>query len=211
MKFEGTTALRHTPKQIRGQRKVDHILRSAEALFAEVGFENATTNAISARAGVSIGSLYQFFASKDAILEAMADRYLEQTRLELGRLMESAAEFELDEFLSRIIAVSIKLQEQRPYFLQCLSVSQPSPSLSRGVNRLVNELTNYVLRLLERAAVETDAKNLRMRARICVVLLGSMLPLALHARGRERSRAVNEIKLMLKSYLEPMLKVPGKL
>jgi len=211
MKFEETTALRHTPKQIRGQRKVDHILRSAEALFAEVGFENATTNAISARAGVSIGSLYQFFASKDAILEAMADRYLEQTRLELGQLMESSSEFELDEFINRMLALAIKLQEQRPYFLQCLAVSQPSPSLGRAVEKLVDELTGYVLRLLERATTETDPKTLRMRARICVIMIGSMLPLAVHTRGRERLRATDETKLLLKSYIEPMLKVPGKL
>jgi len=211
MKFEETTALRHTPKQIRGQRKVDHILRSAEALFAEVGFENATTNAISARAGVSIGSLYQFFASKDAILEAMADRYLEQTRLELGRFMESSSEFELDEFLNQILAMPIKLQEQRPYFLQCLAVSRPSPALSPAVDRLVDELASYVLRLLERGTVETDQKTLRLRSRICVIMLGSMLPMAVHTRGRERLRATDEINCLLKSYLEPMLKVPGKL
>jgi hypothetical protein len=110
-----------------------------------------------------------------------------------------------------MLALAIKLQEQRPYFLQCLAVSQPSPSLGRAVEKLVDELTGYVLRLLERATTETDPKTLRMRARICVIMIGSMLPLAVHTRGRERLRATDETKLLLKSYIEPMLKVPGKL
>jgi AcrR family transcriptional regulator len=43
-----------------------------------VGYEAATTNAIAARAGVSIGSLYQFFPNKEAILDALVERYLDE-------------------------------------------------------------------------------------------------------------------------------------
>src|SRR5216683_2197996 len=111
MTYDALTALRHAPKQTRGQRKVEHILRSAEALFAEVGFETATTNAIALRAGVSIGSLYQFFASKEAILEAMASRYLDQTRVAMNELLDHTAQFELESLLTRLLDVLIKLQE----------------------------------------------------------------------------------------------------
>src|SRR5688572_25334848 len=102
MAFDANTALRHTPKQTRGQRKVEHILRSAEALFAEVGFENATTNAIATRAGVSIGSLYQFFASKEAILHAMTERYLSQSREGLKDLVQNEEPQPAAEWLNRI-------------------------------------------------------------------------------------------------------------
>ena len=57
---------------------MEHLLDAADALFAEVGFEQATTNAIAARAGSPIGSLYQFFADKGALLQALANRYREQ-------------------------------------------------------------------------------------------------------------------------------------
>ena len=67
--------LRRQPKQERGQQRVDAILDGAEAAFGEVGYEAATTNQIAANAGISIGSIYQFFTNKDAILQAVAARY----------------------------------------------------------------------------------------------------------------------------------------
>src|SRR5690349_17805146 len=126
MSYEGSTALRHAPKQVRGQRKVDHILRVAEALFAEIGFENSTTNAVAARAGISIGSLYQFFSGKEAILEAMADRYIEQTKVVLRKHFTTSQDLGVEPFIRILIEVMLKQQEQRPYFLQALATSRPS-------------------------------------------------------------------------------------
>src|SRR3954471_17613134 len=67
--------LRRVPQQDRGQRRVDLILDAASAVIAEVGVDGATTNAIAARARTSVGSLYQFFPNKDAIVQALAVRY----------------------------------------------------------------------------------------------------------------------------------------
>lgn len=203
------SALRHIPKQLRGQRKVDHILHCAEKLFAEIGFENATTNAIALRADVSIGSLYQFFSSKDAVLEAMADRYLEQTRIAMSKALDSPRDFKLDVLLTSLLETLIKLQEQRPYFLQCLGRSHLSPVLKRVVENLNEAVAVQVVRLLERSTVEVDPALLRLRARICVETMGALLPLALHAQGRMRGRVTQEIKDVLLRYLNPMLKIEG--
>src|SRR6185369_14096948 len=67
--------LRRAPQQARGQRRVSKILDAADQIFAETGYEEATTNAIAIRANTSIGSLYQFFPNKHAILNALANRY----------------------------------------------------------------------------------------------------------------------------------------
>ena len=69
-------AVRKLPKQARSQQRVDTILDTAAQLFEEVGYESATTNEIALRAGVPIGSLYQFFTNKDAILNALVERYV---------------------------------------------------------------------------------------------------------------------------------------
>ena len=69
--------LRRQPQQERGQQRVDAILDAAEAAFGAVGYEAATTNQIAAGAGISIGSIYQFFTNKEAILQAVAARYAE--------------------------------------------------------------------------------------------------------------------------------------
>jgi AcrR family transcriptional regulator len=74
------TTMRRQPKQARGQQRVDLLLHAAAAAFAEVGYENATTNDIARRAGVSIGSLYQFFPNKEAMLTALTERYRTEMR-----------------------------------------------------------------------------------------------------------------------------------
>jgi AcrR family transcriptional regulator len=210
--YDESAVLRHQPKQQRGQRKVEHILRSAEALFAEVGFENTTTNAIAARAGVSIGSLYQFFSSKDAILGAMANRYLSQTQSVLNKsLLELPSEVDFSELVTNLLETLVKLQEQRPYFLQALGQSRLSPSVNESVGALYDELTDRVLELFQRGMTEPDARLLRLRARICVETFSGILPLALRTRGRERTRVLAEVRDMLVRYLEPSLKNPGML
>ena len=73
------------PVQKRGQQRVEEILDAAESVFGEMGVDAATTNAIAERAGASVGSLYHFFANKDAILYALAERYAESMKGVLHR------------------------------------------------------------------------------------------------------------------------------
>ena len=68
----GKKVLRREPRQERGRRRIEGILEAAARVFAEVGYEAATTNAIAREARTSIGSLYQFFPNKGAVLEALA-------------------------------------------------------------------------------------------------------------------------------------------
>src|SRR3546814_7642197 len=61
----------------RGERRIEQIIGAAEEVLVERGYERTTTNAIAERAGISPGSLYQFFRNKDEIAEALAGRYSE--------------------------------------------------------------------------------------------------------------------------------------
>jgi AcrR family transcriptional regulator len=69
---------RKLPTLERGQARVRALLEGAEAVFADVGYEGATMKQIAHRAGAPIGSLYQFFPSKEAIGIALIDQYLHQ-------------------------------------------------------------------------------------------------------------------------------------
>ncbi|HVK79088.1 MAG TPA: TetR/AcrR family transcriptional regulator [Verrucomicrobiae bacterium] len=65
---------RRTPRQARAESTVDAILDAAFQLLEADGIEKLTTNHVAQRAGVSIGTLYQYFASKQEILAALAQR-----------------------------------------------------------------------------------------------------------------------------------------
>lgn len=206
MSQEHSTALRHTPKQLRGQRKVDHILRVAEALFAEAGFENVTTNAVAARAGISIGSLYQFFSGKDAILEAIADRYIEQTQAVLKKQFANSDHLEVEPFMRNLIELVIKQQEQRPFFLQCLATTRPSPALSQKMDQLMEEYAGLLTARWINRQVNESESMMKLRARVCVTALTGLLPMAMKARGRARVLITDEIHRVAVNYLLPMVK-----
>jgi len=63
-------------RQPRGARRVETIVATAAALFAARGFDGTSMNAIAKESGLTIGSLYQYFPSRDAIIDAVAEHYL---------------------------------------------------------------------------------------------------------------------------------------
>jgi AcrR family transcriptional regulator len=85
----GTSALRRTPVQERSTARVQRMLDAAAELLDEVGYEATTTSLIASRAGVSVGSLYQFFPDRAAVLKALATRSFERFSAQLeARLAE---------------------------------------------------------------------------------------------------------------------------
>jgi AcrR family transcriptional regulator len=69
---------RRTPRQVRAELTRDRILTAAAHVFSEHGFAAGTTNRIAEQARVSIGSLYQYFPNKDAILAELMVRHLDR-------------------------------------------------------------------------------------------------------------------------------------
>lgn len=66
--------MRKKPSQERSRQMVELLIDAAAQTVAERGLADTTTNHIAARAGVSVGSLYQYFATKEALIDAVSDR-----------------------------------------------------------------------------------------------------------------------------------------
>jgi len=82
---------RKHPTQVRAAATVDAILVASARVFRDRGYERASVNAIAEVAGVSIGSLYQYFPSKEALLVALAEQHTERA---LTTLEDALAEVE---------------------------------------------------------------------------------------------------------------------
>src|SRR5271168_5137136 len=99
-----TTTEKQPRRQARGEKRIAELLRAAGEVFAEVGFEQSTTNAIAAKAGVSPGTLYQFFPNKQAIAEALANAYAAKNQALHESVFElSAAEVPLRDLIDRLV------------------------------------------------------------------------------------------------------------
>ena len=69
------TLKRKSPKQARSKATVEAILEATARVLVDDGFDRATTNRIAEVAGVSVGSLYQYFPNKRALVRALLDRH----------------------------------------------------------------------------------------------------------------------------------------
>lgn len=79
----GSAPFRKQPVQERSTRRVERILDTCAELVAEVGYDALTTTTLARRAGVAIGSLYQFFPDKRAVVRALTQRFLDEFLLRL--------------------------------------------------------------------------------------------------------------------------------
>src|SRR6201996_3817357 len=82
--------LRKTPSQTRAMRTVDTLFEAATRILASEGEAGFTTNRIAERAGFSIGTLYQYFPSKEAIGVALVRRHRDRVLRELDVMLERA-------------------------------------------------------------------------------------------------------------------------
>jgi AcrR family transcriptional regulator len=83
---------RRIPRQKRASETAAAILEGAAQILETAGLAGFNTNAVAARAGVSVGTLYQYFADKNAILLALARREMEASLTEIGHALQSEAD-----------------------------------------------------------------------------------------------------------------------
>jgi AcrR family transcriptional regulator len=127
----------HEPRQERAREKVELILEATMRLLERDGLAALTTNAVAAKAGVSIGTLYQYFASKDAILDELARREVAGFSEQIMAAVEDPSPMSPEERTRRIVRAVLKSYGGR-----------------KGVHRIVMEYS--LSRGSRRVAVLTD-------------------------------------------------------
>jgi AcrR family transcriptional regulator len=161
---------RKRPLQARSKATVDAILSGAAQVLKRKGYAAATTDRIAERAGVSVGSLYQYFPNKDAILVALAERHIDEgfalVRELLVEALREAPPAEL--LLRRFVVAMVALHENEPELHRVLFEEVPLPaSVRRGLRKRENEFATEVCALLE-VHPEVRMKEPRVTAYVLV-------------------------------------------
>ena len=199
------TSGRRVPSQERGRRRVALILDAAEEVFAESGYEAATNTEIAGRAGASIGSVYQFFPNKEAIFDAVADRYLQRLRaLYDGELSVEAAGLPLPEVLDRVIGPLAEFKAENPAFWTIFYGSETSEKLASAAEDLRSEVVGRLETIFAKRAPGLDEEQRRLYAEIVNDAVRGLFPLALSGDTARKARVVAEIKALLLAYLGPV-------
>lgn len=108
MPRQAAEIMRKTPRQKRAEATLDAILAAAAQILGKSGEEALTVDAIAERAGVSVGSIYQYFATKDAILLELLRRERETIGAKVAADLAAARPATIDDVARRVIRTLIE-------------------------------------------------------------------------------------------------------
>src|SRR5215469_5379515 len=96
------TKPRKNASQDRSRATVDALVEATARILVKEGFDKASTNRIAGKAGVSIGSLYQYFPSKEALVAAVIDRHNQELMQVVRSALTEVASLPLEQAVRRL-------------------------------------------------------------------------------------------------------------
>jgi AcrR family transcriptional regulator len=164
---------RRSPVQGRAQATVEAILKAAAQILARHGAEAATTNAIAERAGVSVGSLYQYFANREALLNELVRRHVDAMQAVLAAALDGLQGRSLPQAVEQLVAAIVASHRVSPRLHQALH-----QALSHGkvdtIDRFESQLEILVCHAL-RMHPALDLADPELTATLLVRALGGFI------------------------------------
>lgn len=197
-----STPIWRVPQQARSWERFHRMLDSAAELFVEIGYESVTTDEIAARANTSVGGLYRFFPDKQAIFQAVLDRYLNQLReLSAALHTEEAMQVPLDIYVNQLVDGFDQFVSANPGF-RTVFVQSRLISTTVAMNAAFNQ------ELAQQFTVYFAARNPSLeqghRALIATISVEVACTLDILAVSRDRTfqhQVLGETKKLLIAYL----------
>jgi AcrR family transcriptional regulator len=193
---------RKLPRQARAQATVTAILEATAHILAEAGYDALTTNHVAARAGVSIGSLYQYFPSKEALVGELMDRHCDRMNALFGEVFLRAQRLSPHELAREVVAAIYRAKRENPELSRVLREQLPRMGRVSRLEQSLAQITEVVESYLEQhrslLRVESPA-----RAAFYAVELGESLTMTsvIKRRGDDPETVIDEITDVVVRYL----------
>jgi AcrR family transcriptional regulator len=198
---EVAALLRRQPRQARSRTRVRHILRAADEILSAEGFEALTVRRIAQVAGVPVGSIYQFFPDKAAVVDALAGTYIGQFDAQIEQLVASSAAARWSDPVGTLVDAFTALYRANPGYVALWSGRHLSPQLARADEANNAAIADGVRRILVRQAGLRDGPQLERASRIAVVVADALLQYAFRSRASGDEAVLDELKALLRLYL----------
>jgi AcrR family transcriptional regulator len=119
------TTPRKRPRQARSRDTVDAILAATTRVLVKRGFHGLTTNAVAIAAGISIGSLYQYFPNKEALVAALIERHIEDMNAAVLSELTRVAHLPMAQAVRAVIELAITAHAIEPELHRVLTEQVP--------------------------------------------------------------------------------------
>jgi AcrR family transcriptional regulator len=168
------TKPRKRASQDRSRAMVDALIEATARILVREGFDKASTNRIAAVAGVSVGSLYQYYPSKEALVAAVIVRHNQEImRIVRGALAEVASQ-PIEKAVRRLVAVAVEAHRIDPRLHRVLA--EQIPRIGRLAEVEVFNRENFALfrAFLEAHRDELRLKDLEIATFVCVTSIEAL-------------------------------------
>jgi AcrR family transcriptional regulator len=189
-------------RRARGQLRIDALMAAAADVFARKGFEGTTMTEIAARSGSCIGSLYQFFRTKDAISEALLQKQLDALWERFNDIADRAANVATRELAEALAQTLVAFIREHPSFAALIELPARPLGAMLDVRRLMRARVEAILCL---HAPSADRAMLRAMAPVVQLTMKSSIELQAGLDDQEASAASAELSELLAAYLERRL------
>jgi AcrR family transcriptional regulator len=189
---------RRAPRRARGQLRVDALLASAATVFAQKGFDGATMTEIAAQADSSIGSLYQFFRTKEAVAEALLSMQMDELWRRFDDLAARAPTLPTAELARAMVGFFAEFRAAHPSFATLVEMPRPVLPVVVGVRVKVRERVRDVL---ARHAPQADPALVAAMAPVVQHAMKTTVQLRGDLEEPMRAAATAELEVMLVGYL----------
>jgi AcrR family transcriptional regulator len=162
---------RKEASQERSRATVDALVEATARILVREGFDKASTNRIAEVAGVSVGSLYQYFPSKEALVAAVIERHRQAIMQVVRGELAEAANQPMEQGVRTLVAVAVKAHRVDPKLHRVLA--EQIPRVGRLEKAETFNRENYAIfrAYLESHRDEIRAADLELAAFICVTAI----------------------------------------
>jgi len=165
---------RKQASQQRSRATVDALIEATARILVREGFDAASTNRIAEQAGVSVGSLYQYFPGKEALVAAVIDRHhRELMQVVRGALAEVASD-PIEEAVRKLVAVAIKAHRVDPKLHRVLAEQIPRVGRLEAIDAFGRRYQEMFRAYLKAHRAEVRAADLDLAAFVCVTTIEAL-------------------------------------
>jgi AcrR family transcriptional regulator len=197
------TVPRKRPQQERSRATIDAILGATARILVKHGFDRTSTNRVAEAAGVSIGSLYQYFPSKEALVAALIERHTEEMTAEIVGALARVSVLPLERAVREMVELMLRAHAVDPELHRAIIEQVPRVGRLEHMHDVERQVRTLVLAYLEAHRDELAVRDLELAAFVVVSCVEALTHQAvLHHPTRMKERALaDEITRLVVSYL----------
>jgi AcrR family transcriptional regulator len=174
MARQPATKPRKSASQARSRQTVDALLEATARVLVKDGYDRASTNKIAAVAGVSIGSLYQYFPTKEALVAAVIDLHMQAMFQVVRDALVKVATRPLEVAARELVSVMIEAHRVNPKLHRVLVEQTPRTGQLENVEAVEREAYGLVRAYLEAHRDELDVADTNLAAFVCVTAVEAL-------------------------------------